>query len=494
MTSNDSLMNISPLDGRYQSKTSELSPYLSEFGLMKYRVKVEIEYLIMLHLGGIIHTVSIDDPKIIYEEKKCTYDIVNKNDSLVSSDDDQEKHKKKKYNYNLLRNIYHDFDIDDAKKIKEYEKTTNHDVKAVEYWIKEILINPLQPDWIRQLTPWVHFALTSQDINTSAFVMQLRYSFNNVIIPEFKNLGSLLNDLCQNNRNVVMLARTHGQPASPTTLGKELCVFYYRLLNGINHTTKIPWKTKFGGATGNFNAHFLTFPQINWKKFADDLCDFGFYLERSQVTTQIDSYDNLSNHLNAWKQNATILIDFCRDIWSYISMEYFVLKIVDHEVGSSAMPHKVNPIDFENAEGNLLLAVNLFEFFSRKLPVSRLQRDLTDSTVLRNIGVAVGHLLVAIKSINKGLNKLQVNHEAIKADLEKNWIVIVEGIQNILKKEGIEDGYEIIKSMTRKHNVDQIQFKNDLIELLKEKNISIEACEKILNLTPQIYTGDSFLP
>lgn len=438
------LLALSPLDGRYFSKTEPLRKYFSEFALIRFRVEIEIEYLISLTKTGIV-------------------------DVKPSEELDE-----------YLRQIYLNLTVNDAEVVKNFEKTTNHDVKAVEYFIKERLklVHP-------ELVPWVHFALTSQDINTSANILQIGRAWQDVMAESLIRVVFLLEELAKSNFNQVMLARTHGQPASPTSLGKELMVFVERIGEQVRNDTNISWKTKFGGATGNFNAHVLSYPDIDWIKLADELCN-RFGLVRSLYTTQIDHYDNLSAHFDSYKRINTILIDFCRDIWTYISMDYFQLKIIDNEVGSSAMPHKVNPIDFENAEGNLMLANTLFEFLSRKLPISRLQRDLTDSTVLRNVGVAFGHMLIALNSIFKGVNKLQVNSKAIQTDLQKNWVVIAEGVQNILKREGLADGYERVKDLTRKNQEFSLVM---LSEFVSDLPISDEAKETIMDLTPEKYVG-----
>jgi len=432
----DSLYSLSPLDGRYMVKTSILRNYFSEYALMKYRVLIEINYFINLSL------------------------ILKTNDELIS----------------LFNKII--FSLDDAKRIKEIEKITNHDVKAIEYFLKEKYNHPSNV--------YIHYGLTSQDINTSANMLQVKEAYSDVMQPSLKNIIQILTKkFAIPYKDTPMLSRTHGQAASPTTLGKEFMVFIERIEDQLNNELDIPWTTKFGGAVGNFNSLHLTHPTIDWNVFADKFIE-SLNLKRSKFTTQIDHYDNLCAHFDNYKRINTILINLCQDIWSYISQDYFLLTINSQEVGSSTMPHKVNPIDFENAEGNLFLANSLFEFFSRKLPVSRLQRDLTDSTVLRNIGVAFGHSYLAFQSIITGLNKLNVNHIKLNKDLTDNWLVITEGIQLILKREGINDAYEVIKDLTRKRDVtldDLHKFINNL------PNISQNVKDELCNLTPQSYIG-----
>lgn len=436
--SESSLTTISPIDGRYLGKTKELSQYFSELALIRYRVQVEIEYLIIL-------------------SQEFDFD----------SDHDQ------------LRKLYHQFSLEDGIRIKDIEKVTNHDVKAVEYWLKE---RPKIPEKIK---PWIHYGLTSQDINTSANMLQARQGWEFVIKKELVAMvDQLKKDALDRYLLIPMLSRTHGQPASPTVLGKELLVFVERLLNQLNLEEQIPWTSKFGGAVGNFNSLELAHRDVDWKKLADRLVN-QLGMSRSQYTTQIDHYDHLAAHFDAYRRINTILIDLCRDIWTYISMDYFKLKIVENEVGSSAMPHKVNPIDFENAEGNLMLANSLFEFLSRKLPISRLQRDLTDSTVLRNVGVAYAHTLIALKSLTKGLQKLEVNSQRMLEDLKRNWVVIAEGIQTILKREGVADGYERVKELTRVASPSR----EDLLKMIDGLNITEQAREEILNLRAENYLG-----
>jgi adenylosuccinate lyase len=395
------LRAISPVDGRYRKTTSVLENYFSEQALIKYRVLVEVEYFI-----AFCNTIP--------GQKKLTAAETNK-----------------------LRKIYLDFSEGDALIIKEVERTTNHDVKAVEYFLKE----KLQKSGFGTIKEFVHFGLTSQDINNTAIPLSLKDALEDVIIPAFEEVISNLNEKAKAWKNISMLARTHGQPASPTRLGKEIQVFSVRLEKQLKALQHINCPAKFGGATGNFNAHYAAYPKINWDAFADNLVNNTLGLSRSKPTTQIEHYDDLAAIFDALKRLNTILIDFNRDMWTYISMEYFRQKIKKGEIGSSAMPHKVNPIDFENSEGNLGLANALFEHLSSKLPVSRLQRDLTDSTVLRNIGVPLAHTLISLQSTLKGLNKILLNEDALKKDLENNWAVVAEGIQTILRREGYPRPY-----------------------------------------------------
>lgn len=436
---------LSPLDGRYRRKTEYLREFFSEYALIRHRLEIEIEYLIEL----------CEKTSICYLP-----------DGLKPED---------------LREIYQEekFTLAEADRVKVLESTTNHDVKAVEYYLKMILSD--HPDLAR----WIHFALTSQDINTSANMLQMKRSWEYVIQPNLHQVISCIQTLGKMYLKFPMVARTHGQSASPTTLGKEMMVFVERMVNQLKIEEHTPWTTKFGGATGNFNAHVLTFPETNWTDFANHFIQ-RLGLSRSQYTTQIDHYDHLAAHFDNYKRISTILIDFCRDIWQYISMDYFKLRIVSDEVGSSAMPHKVNPIDFENAEGNLMLANTLFEFLSRKLPISRLQRDLTDSTVLRNVGTACGYLMVALQSLTKGIQKLEANQEKLSEDLNRHWIVIAEGIQNILKREGIMNGFELVKGLTRCHNTPTT---DEMIEFVRKLDISEQVKDEILNLRPDIYLG-----
>jgi adenylosuccinate lyase len=441
------LTAISPIDGRYRDKTEALFPFFSEYALIKYRVQVEIEYFIALCEAGI--------------------------NSLQNVDENQ---------FDLLRAIYKGFDEDDAQDIKEIEKITNHDVKAVEYFLKE----KFDKLHLSEQKEFIHFGLTSQDINNTATPMMWRDALETVYIPEIEQLISLIDALAEEWKDIPMLARTHGQPASPTRLGKEMKVFSYRLTNQLEVLKHIPAKAKFGGATGNFNAHHVAYPEIDWKKFGNEFLFEKLNLIREEYTTQISNYDAFAASFDAMKRINTILIDFNRDVWQYISMEYFKQKIKEGEVGSSAMPHKVNPIDFENAEGNLGIANALLEHLAAKLPVSRLQRDLTDSTVIRNIGVPMAHEIIAIKSTTKGLHKLLLNREAIDRDLDNNWAVVAEGIQTILRREGYPKPYEALKELTRTNN--HIT-KDSIAEFIDRLEVSDSIKNELKGITPQSYTG-----
>jgi adenylosuccinate lyase len=442
-----SLRAISPIDGRYANKVSELNDYFSEFALIKYRVVIEIEYFIALHQAEL--------PQLA---------------SLQESD------------YPRLRLIYEEFSDEDAEAIKAIEKTTNHDVKAVEYFIKQ-KFDTLNLSSIKE---FIHFGLTSQDVNNTAFPLMLRNADEKVFIPAFKDLLTQLEGLIVEWKDIPMLARTHGQAASPTKLGKEMMVFMERLVNQFDLVQELPIAAKFGGATGNFNAHKVAYPNVDWVEFANNFVEETLGLYRYQHTTQIEHYDFLAAYFDNWKRINTILLDLCRDIWTYVSMDYFKQKIKAGEVGSSAMPHKVNPIDFENAEGNLGIANALFEHLSAKLPVSRLQRDLTDSTVLRNIGVPIAHTLIAFKSIQKGFDKLLLNKEKIEADLENNWLVVAEAIQTVLRREGIENPYEKLKELTRTNTkVGQFEI-HSFIDALEVNNV---LKEELKNITPSNYVG-----
>ena len=439
------LTAISPIDGRYFETVKPLSPYFSEFALMKYRIQVEIEYLIAL--SG---SVSELDDFPVYRLKD-------------------------------LRGIFKNFTEEKAEEIKEIEKTTNHDVKALEYYIKKEFDSlKLEP-----FKEFVHFGLTSQDINNTAIPLLLKNFIEDEYFPKIESLLSRLNGIAKDWKEVPMLAHTHGQPASPTRVGKEIMVFATRLEKQLNQVKAVPHSAKFGGATGNLNAHYIAYPNIDWNKFADDFCNH-LGLVRSFPTTQIEHYDNMAALFDALKRVNTILIDLCRDLWQYISMEYFKQKIKEGEIGSSAMPHKVNPIDFENAEGNLGFANAIFEFLSAKLPISRLQRDLTDSTVLRNIGVPIAHTYVAIQSIMKGLSKIQLNEVAIKQDLENNWAVVAEAIQTILRKEGYPNPYEALKALTRKNEKITQQSMMDFIDSLA---VNDEIKKRLKSITPFTYVG-----
>ena len=431
------LTAISPVDGRYRSKTNDLAEYFSEFGLIKYRVLVEVEYFIAL--------CEIPLPQLKGFDRKV---------------------------FKQLRAIYRKFKTDDALRIKEIEKTTNHDVKAVEYFLRE-KFDALN---IPQYKSFIHFGLTSQDINNTSIPYSMQMAVNNVYLPMIENLSNTLANRASEWADVPMLARTHGQPASPTRLGKEIEVYVERIESQLGLLRMVPYSAKFGGATGNFNAHTVAYPDIDWTKFANSFVDHVLCLNRSQVTTQIEHYDNFAAFCDNMKRINTILIDLCRDIWMYISMNYFKQKLKAGEVGSSAMPHKVNPIDFENAEGNL----------AQKLPVSRLQRDLTDSTVLRNIGVPFGHTVVAIKSLLKGLDKLILHRESIDADLEANWAVCAEAIQTIMRREEIPNAYEKLKELTR---VNRQITKEDIHGFIQNLDVSDSVKEEMMKITPFNYTG-----
>lgn len=443
----NSLTAISPVDGRYRKQTVKLSEYFSEAALIKYRVRVEIEYFIELCLLPLPQLKNID--KSIFTQ---------------------------------LQNIYQNFSLDDAEKIKNTEKITNHDVKAVEYFIKE-KFDELN---LTAYKEFIHFGLTSQDINNTAIPLSIKEAQKNIMLPALDLNINKLEEYATAWKDVAMLAKTHGQPASPTRLGKELMVFVERLRIQKEQLLSIPFSAKFGGATGNFNAHHVAYPQYDWKKFANKFVNENLGLHRSQFTTQIEHYDNLAALCDAWKRINTILIDFSRDMWLYISMEYFKQKIKEGEVGSSAMPHKVNPIDFENAEGNLGIANALFEHFASKLPVSRLQRDLTDSTVLRNIGVPLAHTLIALKSLEKGLDKILLNRQALYNDLENNWAVVAEAIQTILRREGYPKPYETLKELTRTNDVITSEKISQFIDSL---NVSDAIKNELKKISPHNYTG-----
>lgn len=440
------LTAISPIDGRYRNKVSELENYFSEFALMKYRTHVEIEYFI--YLSNVITQIG-----------------------TLSATQTQS-----------LRAIVYDFSTEHALRIKEIEKTTNHDVKAVEYFIKENIFD----EDLKHKSEFIHFGLTSQDINNTSIPLMLKDFYNQIYVNKFKQLVNALTQKVQDYTAIPLLARTHGQPASPTKLGKELQVFVERLNIQSNYFSTIPYSSKFGGATGNFNAHLVAFPTINWSSEANNFVEKSLGLVRSQTTTQIEHYDNMAALFHNYSRINTILIDLCRDIWTYISMDYFKQKIKAGEVGSSAMPHKVNPIDFENAEGNLGIANALFTHLAEKLPISRLQRDLTDSTVFRNVGVPLAHTLIAIDSILKGLDKLLVNEDKIKKDLEDNWIVVAEAIQTVLRREGYEQPYEKLRDLTRTNaKIDDKVIHQFIDSLDVSDNIKIE----LKQITPFNYTG-----
>jgi len=440
----NSLTAISPIDGRYRRQVQHLDDYFSEFALIKYRVLVEVEYFRFL------------------ASKKFF--------SLPAAVN------------NALQQVVENFSVDDAQKIKDTEKITNHDVKAVEYFLKE----KLKEAGADHLTEWVHFGLTSQDINNTAVPLSWKQAIEFEYLPALLNFNRQLELLAREWKNIPMLARTHGQPASPTRLGKEIMVFVERIENQVELFIQVPVSAKFGGATGNFNAHVAAFPKKNWIQLADEFVDGVLGLQRQQFTTQIEHYDDLAAHFDGMKRINNILINLCRDIWTYISMDYFKQKTVKGEVGSSTMPHKVNPIDFENAEGNLGLANALFEHLSSKLPVSRLQRDLTDSTVLRNIGVPFAHTILAIKSIEKGLGKLVLNEDAIEEDLDNNWAVVTEAIQTILRRENYPQPYEALKDLSRGKNGITKQTLHQFIDKLK---VPVAVKKELKKISPHNYTG-----
>ncbi|WP_418602983.1 adenylosuccinate lyase [Hwangdonia sp.] len=438
---------ISPIDGRYRNKVNELAPYFSEEALIKYRVLVEIEYFIALCEIPLPQLESVDNA--IFED---------------------------------LRAIYKDFSADDAQAIKNIESVTNHDVKAVEYFIKE----KFDALGLSQHKEFIHFGLTSQDINNTAVPLSIKEAMNDVYVPEYNNVLDKLKSLSKDWSAIPMLARTHGQPASPTRLGKEIEVFVVRLNEQFNLLNDIPSAAKFGGATGNFNAHHVAYPNIDWKAFGSQFVQEKLGLQHSFPTTQIEHYDHMAALFDTLKRINTILIDLDRDIWTYVSMDYFKQKIKKGEVGSSAMPHKVNPIDFENSEGNLGIANAVFEHLSAKLPISRLQRDLTDSTVLRNVGVPFGHTLIGFKSTLKGLDKLLLNESKFAEDLENNWAVVAEAIQTILRREGYPNPYEALKGLTRTNEAINQNSISSFIDTLEVPNTIKEELKRI---TPSNYTG-----
>lgn len=442
-----SLNAISPIDGRYRNKVNELAPFFSEEALIKYRVQVEVEYFIALCELPLPQLSSFDT-------------------SLLKK----------------LRAIYTDFSTEDASKIKDIEKVTNHDVKAVEYFIKE----QFEALNISEYKEFIHFGLTSQDINNTAIPLSIKEAMNAVYVPEYTIILNKLKELSKVWAHIPMLARTHGQPASPTRLGKEIEVFVVRLEEQFNLLNDIPSAAKFGGATGNYNAHKVAYPSIDWKAFGSDFVQGKLGLQHSFPTTQIEHYDHMAALFDALKRINNILIDLDRDIWTYVSMDYFKQKIKAGEVGSSAMPHKVNPIDFENSEGNLGIANALFEHMSGKLPISRLQRDLTDSTVLRNVGVPFGHTLIGFKSTLKGLNKLVLNESKFAEDLENNWAVVAEAIQTILRREGYSNPYEALKGLTRTNEKINRKSISDFIDTLE---VSKAIKSELKQITPSNYTG-----
>ena len=451
----DILTAISPVDGRYRGKTESLAEYFSEFALIRYRVRVEIEYFIAL--------CELPLPQLKNFDKAL---------------------------FPQLREIYQNFTEVDAQRVKDIEKVTNHDVKAVEYFIKEKLDemekNGLGEGYFEQSREFIHFGLTSQDINNTSVPLSVKEALNNVFIPQVEELIAQLNEYAEEWKDVPMLAKTHGQPASPTRLGKEIMVFVYRfneqlqLLKACKHTAK------FGGATGNYNAHHVAYPEYDWRAFGNKFVSEKLGLEREQFTTQISNYDHLSSIFDAIRRINTIIIDLDRDFWMYISMEYFKQKIKAGEVGSSAMPHKVNPIDYENSEGNLGIANAILQFLSQKLPISRLQRDLTDSTVLRNIGVPLGHSVIAIQSTLKGLRKLILNEEALQRDLDNTWAVVAEAIQTILRREAYPHPYEALKALTRTNkHMDE----KTIHEFIQTLDVSDAVKAELMNITPGNYTG-----
>ncbi|MEE1898356.1 adenylosuccinate lyase [Flavobacterium rakeshii] len=447
MQSLSELNAISPIDGRYRSKTVSLSGYFSEEALIKYRVLVEIEYFIALCELPLPQLQGVD--KAVFEP---------------------------------LRDLYRNFSAQDALQVKEIEKTTNHDVKAVEYFIK----SAFDKLGLEQYKEFIHFGLTSQDINNTAIPLSTKEAFEDVYMPTLIKVISKLKELTKEWADVPMLARTHGQPASPTRLGKEIHVFVERLEEQLRQLFNVPFAAKFGGATGNFNAHFVAYPQNDWRQFGLDFVEGTLGLKHSFPTTQIEHYDHFAAFFDALKRINNILIDLDRDIWTYVSMDYFKQKIKAGEVGSSAMPHKVNPIDFENSEGNLGIANAIFEHLSAKLPISRLQRDLTDSTVLRNIGVPVGHTLIAFEATLKGLNKLLLNAEKFEQDLEKNWAVVAEAIQTILRREGYPNPYEALKELTRTNHIIN---KDSIHAFIGTLNVSDSVKAELMNITPSNYLG-----
>ncbi|WP_396170036.1 adenylosuccinate lyase [Flavobacterium sp.] len=447
MTTLNELNAVSPIDGRYRSKTSSLSKYFSEEALIKYRVLVEIEYFIAL--------CEIPLPQLA---------AVNPN------------------TFESLRNIYKNFSTEDALWIKETEKVTNHDVKAVEYFIKDAF----EKLGLSQYKEFIHFGLTSQDINNTAIPLSTKEAFEKVYMPSLIALTSKLKDLSIEWKDIPMLAKTHGQPASPTRLGKEIGVFVERLEEQMRLLFNIPFAAKFGGATGNYNAHHVAYPQTDWRKFGGNFVEEILGLHHSFPTTQIEHYDHFAAFFDALKRINTIIIDLDRDIWTYVSMEYFKQKIKAGEIGSSAMPHKVNPIDFENSEGNLGMANAIFEHLSAKLPISRLQRDLTDSTVLRNIGVPMGHTLIAFEATLKGLNKLLLNEPKFAEDLEKNWAVVAEAIQTILRREAYPNPYEALKGLTRTNTAIT---KDSIHEFIGTLDVSAEIKAELMQITPSNFLG-----
>ena len=441
------LTAVSPIDGRYHSKTENLGEYFSEYALIRYRVKVEVEYFIAL--------CELPLPQLAGVDKGL---------------------------FGALRDIYALFSVEDASRIKEIESVTNHDVKAVEYFLKE----RFDVLGLEKYKEFIHFGLTSQDINNTSVPMSVKDATTEVLLPMLRELIDKLNAFAEEWYDVPMLAKTHGQPASPTRLGKEIKVFAYRLETQLCQLEAVPVSGKFGGATGNFNAHLIAFPNYDWRAFAKNFLENSLGIQREEWTTQISNYDNLGALFDAMQRINTIIIDLDRDIWQYVSMNYFKQKIKAGEVGSSAMPHKVNPIDFENSEGNLGIANAVLSHLSMKLPISRLQRDLTDSTVLRNVGVPMGHMVIALASTLKGLNKLILNEDAINADLDNMWNVVAEAIQTVLRREGYEKPYETLKALTRTNSVVNAQSIAEFIDTLK---VSDAVKDELKRITPHTYTG-----
>lgn len=441
------LTAISPIDGRYRKVTENLATYFSEFGLIKYRVQIEIDYFILLAQQGLPQLPKLSNSQI-----------------------------------ESLKSVYQNFSFADAQIIKETEKTTNHDVKAVEYFIKD----KLTQHGLENYLEFVHFGLTSQDINNTSIPLSLKHATHEVVIPTLELVIEKITSLAKEWKEVSLLARTHGQPASPTRLGKEMYVFVERLTLQLNQLKAIPFSAKFGGATGNFNAHYVAYPNNNWIAFGNEFVNNTLGLSRSQFTTQIEHYDNIAAYCDAMKRIDTILLDFSKDIWTYVSMDYFKQKLKAGEIGSSAMPHKVNPIDFENAEGNLGIANAMFEHLAAKLPISRLQRDLTDSTVLRNIGVPIAHVLIAYKSILKGLDKLILNESVFVKDLENNWAVVAEAVQTILRRESYPKPYEALKDLTRTNTHITQESMHTFINAL---NVSDAVKKELLQITPHNFVG-----
>ena len=441
------LTAVSPIDGRYRGKCEKLDLYFSEYALIRYRVRVEVEYFIAL--------CELPLPQL----------------AGVGSD-----------RFEALRAIYRDFSLADAQRIKEIESVTNHDVKAVEYFLKE----QFDAMGLEAYKEFIHFGLTSQDINNTSVPMSIREAVGEVYLPELRKMTEVLEQMAEQWKDVAMLARTHGQPASPTRLGKEIGVFAYRLRQQIAALEAVPFSGKFGGATGNFNAHHVAYPSIDWKAFAAGFLENSLGIKREELTTQISNYDNLAALFDAMRRINTIMIDLDRDIWQYISMDYFKQRIKAGEVGSSAMPHKVNPIDFENSEGNLGIANAILAHLAQKLPVSRLQRDLTDSTVLRNVGVPMGHMMIGLASTLKGLGKLILNEDALNADLDRMWNVVAEGIQTILRREGYPKPYETLKQLTR---VNSTVTAESIAEFIDTLAVSDAVKAELKALSPHNYTG-----